>query len=170
MLRGKITGVERIFFMFKQWLSRLEESGWQITLGDSSESLPEDIADRYPVPAAWECFIAPVQQCVSADGNVRFLTFADYQPEAEGVCWNQFELRSMEAAGNDQEQRAAVTAFWNYHLPVVICTGSTSAYYAIDTQFGSVVYGTADEPESPEVIADSFPVFIRQIISGEISL
>ncbi|MBP0971820.1 MAG: hypothetical protein IKX57_02340 [Oscillospiraceae bacterium] len=156
--------------MFKQWLSRLEEDGWQITLGEPGGSLPEAIADRYPVPAAWECFIAPVQQCVSGDGTVRFLTFGDYQQEAEDACWNQFERRSTAAAGNDQEQCAAVTAFWNYHLPVVICSGSTSAYYAMDTQFGSVVYGTAAEPESPEVIAESFPAFIEKIISGEIKL
>ena len=156
--------------MFKQWISRLEENGWRISAGDAGASLPESVTDRYPVPAAWERFIAPVTQCVSGDGSVRFLTFADYQPQAQGIRWNEFELRSMAAAGSNHEKQAAVTSFWNYHLPVVLCSGGTSAYYAIDTQFGSVVYGTADAPESPEVIADSFTAFIQQIIDGTVKL
>ena len=156
--------------MFKQWVSRMEESGWKITLRETDATLPESIHERYPVPGAWERFIAPVASCVSADGNVRFLTFEDYQSNAGDTPWNMLEQQSMQAAGDDDAQQALVTGFWNYHLPIVLCTGEKHAYYAIDAQFGSVVYGEAPECETAEVVAESFDAFIQKIIEGAIKL
>ena len=156
--------------MFRQWVGLLEKEGWKITMRETEAAVPEEISDRYPAPAAWAAFIAPVSECVSGDGKVRFLTFEDYQTQRDGFRWNEPELRSTEAAGNDHEMRAAVTGFWNYHLPIVLNVAGDYTYYAIDTQFGSVVCGTAPEYEEPHVAAESFPAFIRKIISGEITL
>ena len=156
--------------MFTQWISLLEKAGWEITMRGESADVPEEIIDRYPAPAAWVRMIAPLSKCVSRDGSVRFLTFEDFQTQADGFRWNEPELRSTEAAGNDHELRAAVTGFWNYHLPIVHCTGDPYAYYAIDTQFGSVVYGEAPEFETAEVAADSFEQFIQKLIDGAIKL
>ncbi len=156
--------------MFRQWVGLLEKEGWKITMRETEAAVPEEISDRYPAPAAWAAFIAPVSECVSGDGQVRFLTFEDYQTQRDGFRWNEPELRSTEAAGNDHELRAAVTGFWNYHLPIVHCTGDPYAYYAIDTQFGSVVYGEAPEFETAEVAAESFEQFIQKLIDGAIKL
>ena len=147
-----------------------EQNGWQIEQSSEPAELPEVIADRYPAPAVWQEFIAPLRKCSNATDTVWFLTYPDYQQQEQGFQWNEFEKQSMEAAGGDHEQQAAVTAFWNYHLPIVLNVAGDYTYYAIDTQFGSVVCGTAPEYEEPHVAAESFPAFIRKIISGEITL
>ena len=77
---------------------------------------------------------------------------------------------SLEAASDDDEWKKRITNFWDKTIPIVMSVGGDYYYYGIDIETGKIV--VAYEPEFEEVVevADTFEVFIRKIIAGEISV
>ena len=60
--------------------------------------------------------------------------------------------------------------YWDKHLPIVMSVEDGYAYYAINTDTGTVVEGRGPEFEEPSVVAESFEAFINKMIAGEIRL
>ena len=84
--------------------------------------------------------------------------------------WNEWELFSLEAAGNDAAWKDGIRKFWDGHLPFFLSLESGYAYYAIFIKEGSIVYGSELEFEECQTVASSFEDFMKRIISGEIRL
>ena len=84
--------------------------------------------------------------------------------------WNEWELLSLEAAGNDAAWKDEIRKFWDGHLPVFLSLESGYAYYAISIKEGSIVYGSEPEFEECQTVADSFENFMEKIISKKIRL
>ena len=84
--------------------------------------------------------------------------------------WNEWELLSLEAAGNDAAWKDEIRKFWDGHLPVFLSLESGYAYYAISIKEGSIVYGSEPEFEECKIVADSYEDFMKKIIRGELQL
>ena len=84
--------------------------------------------------------------------------------------WNEWELLSLEAAGDDAAWRAEILAFWDAHLPIVLSVAEGYAYYALSLPDGAVIQGSEPEFEDCRTAAPSFRDFMGQVLRGEIQL
>lgn len=154
--------------MIKQFADWAAERSWNIKIRDDNFALPEEVAQRYKVPESWLEFIRRFSLCANAEFTKWFITFEDFGED--GFRWNEFELISLEAAGDDMEWRRRVTSFWDKHLPIFMSVEGEYEYYAVNVESGQVIYGYEPEFEEPETVADSFEKFIEKIVTGEIVL
>ena len=82
----------------------------------------------------------------------------------------EWELLSLEAAGDDAGWKEEIRQFWDRHLPFFLSLDGGYAYYAFSMEDGSVVYGAEPEFEECETVADSFEDFMEKVMSGRIRL
>lgn len=155
--------IEKIISEFIEWA---RNENWNIILNSDKTDLPENIKIRYNIPKQWYEFISKMQVCENDDATKWFLTPRDYLPNEEGFQWNEIELQSLEYGNNENE----IISFWNKHLPIFLSVDGEYSYFAINTENGNVISGFEPEYEASTVVADSFEMFIRKIISGEIIL
>ena len=155
--------------MYQEFLEWAEKMNWNIMLTAEEAAIPETIKKRYKVPEEWLTFIGHFSVCSNAADTRWFLTSEDYS-NSGAFKWNEFELLTLKAAGLDLSWKKRIKAVWDKHLPIVMGVGGEYEYYAIDTDSQKVVYGYEPEFEETEVVAESFEVFIKKIISGEIVL
>lgn len=148
---------------FMEWA---KNNGWNVILNQEKTDLPDVIKRRYDIPVEWYDSICRLQVCENHSQTKWFLTPKDFFQQNGGFHWNEFELQSLEYTDND----SSVTAYWDKHLPIILCADGDYAYYAINTENGNVVYGYEPEYEESTVISESFSSFINKVISGEIAL
>ncbi len=148
--------------ILENFLSWAEEKQWHIKEKKNLLVLPEEITERYLLPETWLRFVSRVSCCANPDESAWFLTQEDYQNQ-NAFAWNTFETISLESAGTPEEIQK-IRAFWNRYFPVMLCVSGEYAFYAIDTENGSVVYGCEPEFEETEAFAESFPEFLRRIM------
>ncbi len=154
--------------MLNRFIKWAENNSWNIDLNIEKAELPDNIKERYTVPDKWYSFISCIGKCENSTAEKWFLTPSDYQTKEddEGFRWNEFEIMSLEWTDND----SCVKEYWDKHLPIVMSVEDGYAYYAINTDNGTVVEGCGPEFEEPSVVAESFEAFINKIIAGEIRL
>ena len=150
----------------KEFIIWAKNNNWNIILNSEETELPDNIRTRYHIPKQWYEFISNMQVCENDNATKWFLSPRDYLPNEEGFQWNEFELQSLEYGSNTTD----IVTYWNKHLPVLMSVDGEYSYYAINTENGNVVNGYEPEYEASTVVADSFEMFIRKIISGEIPL
>ena len=150
---------------FREWA---EKNHWHIRVAENKAVLPEEVTERYAVPAEWLMFISDFECCSNLDDTVWFLTCEDYQNQ-KAFRWNEWELLSLESAQSETEL-SEIMQFWNQHFPVILSVKDGYAYYAVNTADGSIISGSEPEFENSEIIADSFADFMQKIISGDIIL
>ena len=159
--------------MLEEMLFYLQKQGWEIQQNTSQTGgVPQVIVDRYPrCPEVWKQFLAQVESAVSKDERNWFLCAEDYDERLDHAWqWNEWEQLSLKAAEGDPKWQAAICAFWNNHLPIVLSLRNGYAYYAIAIEDGSVVYGSEPEFEECTAVAESFEAFMGKICQGEIAL
>lgn len=148
------------------------QKDFNITLSDEKQPLPECITARYGnIPQAYADFAARLAEFTNAGETAWFITssgFAETDPEK--WRYNEFELISLDAAGDDAEWQSEITEFWDNHLPIALNVDGGYSYYAISMTDGSIVCGCEPEFEETETVAASFEEFIEKLTSGEIEL
>ncbi len=151
-------------------IARAAQCGWKATLLAERKNLPAALIDRYScIPQEYIDFICSVEEFISADETSWLITcdgFAEENPEK--WRYNEFELMSLDAAADDEEWRADIIAFWDVHLPVMLCVGGGYSYYAISLDDGCIVHGYEPEFEEIEIVADSFAEFMEKLLEGEL--
>ena len=139
-------------------LRALRAAGWRIETGGTP--IPASLRARHPsIPGAFEAFATAVRACVSPTETEWFLTATDYAGEGHAAfAWNEWELLSLDAAGDDEQGREAIRRFWDRHLPILLSVRDGYAYLAIDLESpgGAVVAGREPEFEDVVVVARSF--------------
>ncbi len=159
--------------MTDRFLAYLENRGWTAEADEKQElCLPEPMKSRYTgYPESWVRFIAIIKSMVRKDERAWFLCAEDYDIQGDKAWqWNEWELRSLEAAGDDAAWKEEIRQFWDGHLPFFLSLDSGYAYYAFSMEDGSVVYGAEPEFEECETVADSFEDFMEKVMSGGIQL
>ena len=130
--------------MLEEFLAHMRARGWAIQMNEvPGPGLPEAVRKRYPsLPETWLEFTGAVKSLVSGCEQTWFLCAGDYAPQKDGAFrWNEWELLSLEAAGDDPAQRRETVRFWDEHLPVLLSVKGGYSYYAISMRDGSVVHG-----------------------------
>lgn len=159
------------------FIERLVSLGWNLeraaTVTDYSGS--EVAAKIDQTSDEFKSFIRSFSLLANAEDNIWFLSLTEYLKEndGEGFAWNEFELQSLEAA-EDEEEVAAIKAFWNAHLPFMLSVKNGYAYFAIvldGADKGKIVIGNEPMYEETTVVADDLPaffdVFVSFVESGE---
>ena len=155
--------------MVQEFLAWAEKENWNIKMREEQFALPDEIQQRYRIPAEWLAFIEHFSLCSDENGTKWFITSEDYHMDS-GFQWNDFEQISLDAAGDDAEWTENIKKFWDRHLPIFMSVEGEYEYCAINTETGQIVQGWEPEFEEAGVVADTFEDFIRKIISGEIIL
>ena len=145
----------------------LRKRGWVIR--EASERiplLPDTLRERYPsVPREVASFLEGLEVCHNADESVWLLTPKDFRPtEPDAFRWNEYEQMALETVPGNAAAQAAIRAFWNDHLPIVLAVHSDYDYVAVrlvEPDAGSIVHGFAPEWEEPLRLARSFEEFVR---------
>lgn len=159
--------------MTDKFLAYLENRGWTAEADEKQElCLPEPMKSRYTgYPESWVRFITIVKSMVRKDERAWFLCAEDYDIQGDKAWqWNEWELLSLEAAGDDAGWKEEIRQFWDRHLPFFLSLDGGYAYYAFSMEDGSVVYGAEPEFEECETVADSFEDFMEKVMSGGIQL
>lgn len=159
--------------MIDKFLDCMKNRGWTVeTNKEQKFCLSEPMKSRYTgYPESWVEFVSTVKSMIRGDEEVWFLCSEDYDVQGDKAWqWNEWELLSLEAAGNDAAWKDEIRKFWDGHLPVFLSLESGYAYYAISIKEGSIVYGSEPEFEECKIVADSFEDFMKKIIRGELQL
>lgn len=159
--------------MIDEFLVYMKNQDWIVEVNEEQKfCLPEPMKSRYTdYPEDWMKFISAVKSLVRKDERTWFLCAEDYDMQGDKAWqWNEWELLSLKAAGNDTAWKYKIRKFWDEHLPIFLSLESGYAYYAISIKNGSIVYGSEPEFEECTIVADSFEDFMKQIISSRIWL
>jgi len=145
----------------------LTARGWSIQFNDLAGTLlPAALQQRYPeVPEELVAFLAPLKVCRNSEQNSWFLTADDFLRQAPAFRWNEYECMALETL-TSPEERAAVTSFWDRHLPFMLAVHSDYDYLAMQVSGpakGAIVHGFAPEWEDPSVVAPSLSAFLRDL-------
>lgn len=152
-----------------------KDNGWNIELSDEKQELPKNIIERYKyIPSDWLEFIQYFMIIANGADNIWFNLPGDFEDSGndDAFRWNEFELISLEAAGDDEDEewQAEIREFWDNYLPVVMSVAGDYHYYAIGIRTGEIFEGLEPEFDEIEIVAPSFTDFIENIISGKIVL
>jgi hypothetical protein len=141
-------------------------SRWSVQMNGLPSRIPENVMSRYPwIPQDVIEFACEVKQAISADEKAWLLTAFDYTGESDSsFMWNEWELQSIEAAGEDEEWVRQIRRFWDDHLPIYMSVRDGYEYYAL-IRGGEVVRGREPEFEETENFAQSFERFLEYVIS-----
>ena len=159
--------------MIDKFINCMKNRGWTVEMNEEQRfCLPEPMKSRYTdYPKSWVEFVSTVKSMIREDERAWFLCTEDYDVQGDKAWqWNEWELLSLEAAGNDASWKDEIGKFWDGHLPVFLSLKSGYAYYAVSIEEGSIVYGSEPEFEECQTVADSFEDFMKKVISGEIRL
>lgn len=159
--------------LINTFITHMKKIGWDVALNERQDNdIPKTLTDRYAnIPQEWVEFVGSVKHMVSPDETTWVLGAEDFEVQGDKAFqWNEWELMSLESAGNDAEWKRSIGKFWNQHLPIVMSVKGGYSYYAICIEDGSVVRGAAPEFEECETVASSFLVFMENIIQFEITI
>lgn len=156
--------------MVNTFIKHMREAGWDIALNEERGSdIPKVLKGRYTnIPKEWQEFAGNIRHMVSPDEKTWFLGAEDFEVQGDkAFLWNEWELMSLDAAGDDAEWKDGIAQFWSQHLPIVMSVNGGYTYYAISMADGAVVRGAGPEFETCETVAQSFLVFMKNICQSD---
>lgn len=106
--------------MINAFVTHMKEIGWDIVLNEKQDNdIPKTLTDRYAnIPQEWLEYVKSVKHMVSPDETTWVLGAEDFEVQGDKAFqWNEWELMSLESAGNDEEWKRSIGKFWNQHLP-----------------------------------------------------
>ena len=163
-------------FMVKidEFINWANENCWDIVINNNNiDNIPKEIQERYDIPEEYKRFLETIKKCINADENIWFLCMEDYLPKPEGEFrWNEFEIMSLEAAEEDDDQESIIDIknFWDKHLPIIMNVKNEYEYYAINMENRKIVHGFEPLFEETDEIAKNFAELLEKIIKKEIVL
>ncbi|MCF0116183.1 MAG: SMI1/KNR4 family protein [Erysipelotrichaceae bacterium] len=154
---------------FFDWL---KINNWTYEKNDKINITDIAIRDRYNnIPEEFIDFLTMFKSITSADETTWFLCNDDYTDDSEDAFrWNEFEIMSIEAAGDDNIWKDEIVKWWTTKLPFILSVNNGYSYYAIDLENsnGTIVRGEEPEFEDTVVVANSFDDFICKLINEEL--
>ncbi|MGG3798498.1 SMI1/KNR4 family protein [Metabacillus fastidiosus] len=159
----------------KKFINWAKESGWTIVFKSEYQlNLDESIVTRYKnIPDEYLEFLRMIKQCITPSEKTWFICEDEYNDKSDIVLkWNEFELMSLEAAGEDNEWKSDIILWWDKYLPIVMSVDGGYSFYAIDltNDIGAIVHGYEPEFEEVEKVADNLDGLFELIMSNKIKL
>ena len=157
---------------FKLWL---KENDWIVELNTNKFDYKENsILNKYNnIPATFINILKEYSNISSKDDTTWFICGKDYLDESDDAfrC-NEFELMSLEAAGENEKWKIEIKDWWRKKLPFIMSVSGGYSYYAIDLEEnkGTIIFGREPEFEDGIVVAKDFDEFIDKIIKKEVIL
>ena len=154
-----------------RFLASLSKQSWQVEF-PASTTLPQSILSRHgELPAALASLISSFSRCLAPSEEAWFVSVDDVSSPLRGeeFRFNEFEIISLEAAGQDQQSIASIRSFWDAHFPFYIAVNGEYQYFAVvlsGLQQGCVVYGYEPEFESCSVVAPSLAEFLAMFLAA----
>ncbi|MEH7353862.1 SMI1/KNR4 family protein [Neobacillus drentensis] len=160
---------------YNEFINWANENGWNIVLKSQYQLyLDDSLVTRYKgFPFEYEEFMKMVKQCITPSEKTWFICEDEYNNKSDiAFKWNEFELLSLDAAGDDDEWKSEITIWWDKHLPILMSVDNGYSFYAIDLadNIGSIVQGYEPEFEEVEIVAQNLEEFFELIMSNKIKL
>jgi hypothetical protein len=142
------------------YLKNLEESGFIVLRREIPKDLPAAILERYKnIPPEYLTFLQQFTLITNREDTSWFNSIEDFNGESDtDFKWNDFELQSLEAFEDDEEETENVIDFWNNHIPILMSVLDYQ-YLAIcleSDRYGEIVYGVEPEFEEATKVCDNF--------------
>ena len=147
-------------------LRHLKEKGWTVRVSrEKSFRFPGALEKRYGhVPSEIVALLTGIEECVSPDEKAWFLCQSDYSGKSQSAFkWNEWELLSLDAADGDAELEAAISAFWDRHLPFYLSVRDGYCFAALclnGPNKGKIVEGYEPEFEEVSIVANGLIDFV----------
>lgn len=150
-------------------LLQLQTAGWTVRVSADRRPLPVELLTRYPwLPDHLRSLLSHYDQIFRQDLKMWLLVSADYAGFTElAFRWNEWELQSLEGAGQDQAWRQEIIGFWDHHLPIALSVEGGYSYYALRSD-GTVVAGREPEYEETMPAAKSYFEFLQRLKQGSL--
>ena len=157
---------------YKAFLTNLRSKGWEIKLQACPSTCPESVRQRYNwVPEKVWNFIEETASVVSPDVTAYFNASDEFSGESNAAyAWDQWELSSLYAAGNDDQWKREITTFWDKHFPIVMSVKDCYAFFAIRKGDLRIVLGEEPVYEDTVEIATTIEDFLERITNCDSSL
>jgi hypothetical protein len=150
-------------------LDQLTHSGWSVERLDRRQPLPAEVTTRYPtLPADYQAFVEEVGLIANPDDTAWLVTTHVVAGQSDlAYAWNEWEVQSLDAAGDDIAWKHSVTRFWDRHLPVLMSVKNGYAYVALDLETFQVVQGEEPDYEETTPLAGSFRELVQMLARGD---
>lgn len=160
---------------YSKFINWAKNNNWiVIEKNEDLFSINEDIRIKYEsIPDEYIEFLKSVKRLISPSKKTWFLCEDEYNNNSDiAFKWNEFELLSIEAAGDDDIWIEEITLWWKNFLPIVLSVDKGYSFYAIDlsNSKGAIVKGHEPEFEEVEKIANSIEEFFDLIMSNKIDI
>lgn len=150
----------------------MRKRGWQVAGDPRNQSIPNEVASRYPWLPEQVCrILREFSAVVSPDEKTWFVTATEIRGESgSAFAWNEWEAQSLAVAEGDEEWSRVILAFWDRHFPILLTVADHYAYLAVRKDGIAIVGG--DEPEFEETVdvAESFEELLTMFVHGDPSL
>lgn len=154
-------------------LQSLVERGWSYeTAPGMPFELPSELRARYPLlPSSLALFHNDLKSCWNRLQTAWFVCRDDFAGESDSEWrWNEME-EMMLVWAEDEAEKAAITRFWDTHIPVLLSMHSGYAYFAMSLRpetAGRIVHGLLEaDLDETATVAQSLPEFLTMLAAGK---
>lgn len=141
---------------YLKMVGRLAEVGWTVERLSRKRALPMSVVARYPsMPLNYRQFAESFGNVSSPGDRAWLVTSEVFCGSGSAFAWNEWELQSLAAAGDDRTLVPRIGQFWDRHLPVVMSVKSGYAHFSLDLETMTVVQGEEPEYEDVSRVASS---------------
>lgn len=146
------------------YLKNVENGGFIIVRRETPNELSVEILKRYKnIPPEYLIFLEQFVQITNQEETSWFNSIENFNGElVTDFRWNDFELQSLEAFEDDEEEIENIKIFWNNHIPILMSV-TEYEYLAIcleSDRYGEIVHGLEPEFEEVTKVCDNFEQLI----------
>ena len=143
----------------------LQKNEWNISISKDQFLVSTRILERYSwVPNVIINSFASFRIAASADDkswlNTGLELSEKYNPS---YAWNQWELDSLTAAGEDIQWIESINSFWDQHFPFLMSVKNSYSFFAIRQSDGAIVHGEEPLFEDTSVIAQDLQDCLKKL-------
>lgn len=152
-------------------IEALRNRGFVVQERKEANELSSDFLQRYNnLPTDYLKFLNEFQLITNKDDNAWFNSIEDFNGESDsGFRWNEYEMMSLKALGDDEEACNETRNFWNIHIPIAMVVEGEYQYLCIDLSpenYGKIYYGLEPEFEdSADYLCSSFNQLLELLAS-----
>lgn len=160
---------------YSKFINWAKNNNWVlIEKSEHSFNISDEVKLKYKsIPNEYVEFLKIVKRLIAPSEKTWFLCEDEYNNNSDTPFkWNEFELLSLEAAGEDDNWKEDISLWWEKFFPIILSVDEEYSFYAIDLRNsnGVIVKGSEPEFEEVEEVADNIEHFFELIMSNNITI